>query len=149
MTKQPAEGNKFILQQALNGTIGPNTRGKASRTPLHTASHSHFLSDIDNLIAKGADVNALDDEGATPLHLAAACSEVNTLDALLAVGADLHAVDSLGRTPLDCAKIGKLPFNVAFLEMRSTRQRFRVAIAADPKLNELYEAYLQTFERFH
>ena len=71
-------------------------------TPLHYAArHSASATDIELLVAAGADAEAQDDSGRTPLHYAA---ERNgnplVFDALQEAGADVNARDNYGQTPL-------------------------------------------------
>jgi uncharacterized protein len=58
-------------------------------------------ADVQAAIAKGADVNAKDDNGATPLLLAAQTNgNPDVIKVLAKAGADLNAKDANGCTPL-------------------------------------------------
>ena len=50
--------------------MGVNAKSERRRTPLHSAAREGHKEVIELLIAKGADVNAKDDDGATPLDMA-------------------------------------------------------------------------------
>ncbi|KAK4233920.1 ankyrin repeat-containing domain protein, partial [Achaetomium macrosporum] len=52
------------------------------------------------LIARGANVDALDNNGMTPLHYAALAKDLRTLQDLIALGADVSAADNAGKTVL-------------------------------------------------
>jgi ankyrin repeat protein len=55
---------------------------------------------VQALIKQGADVNALERDGATPLHWAAHMDEPGLVDALLNAGAKPNAANTYGATPL-------------------------------------------------
>lgn len=55
---------------------------------------------LHQLLACGANINAVDDEGKTALMLAAEKGQVGTVNALLAAGADVNATDDDGDTAL-------------------------------------------------
>jgi ankyrin repeat protein len=55
------------------------------------------------LIDNGANVNAKDFFGETPLHIAAACAHKNVTELLIANGANVNAKNKKGETPLDDA----------------------------------------------
>jgi hypothetical protein len=66
-------------------------------TPLHRAANRGDLAAVEELLAKGADVNALALANQTPLHLAVT-KEIAQL--LISKGAQIEARDRWGRTPL-------------------------------------------------
>lgn len=74
-------------------------------TPLHHATSRGMVRAINELVARGAAIEAKDKNGDTPLHFAATSNEscLPTLPALLAHGANVHVVDRSGRTPLHLA----------------------------------------------
>jgi ankyrin repeat protein len=56
------------------------------------------------LIAKGANVNAADENGQTVLHCAVSMQNTNLVSVLLAKGADINLKNTAGKTPLDVAR---------------------------------------------
>jgi ankyrin repeat protein len=88
---------------------------KFGRTPLHWAALYGNSDVAELLLAKGANVNAVDQDRMTPLHLVAkndykenAKSMLATAKLLLASNADVNAVDfPFGDTPLHKAAGGK------------------------------------------
>lgn len=101
-------------------------RDRAGRTPLHYAvidgprglkhiaaqtnpelaeenrrvSNEFKVANTTKLLADGADVNAVDEEGFTPLLFAAADDSVDVVRLLLEAGANVNAANSGGETPL-------------------------------------------------
>ena len=82
------------------------------RTPLHRAAYSGQKEVAKLLIAKGADVNAKDDEGETPLLRAISFASFTTrnqkrhketIELLVNNGADVNIGCDKGRTPLIAA----------------------------------------------
>jgi ankyrin repeat protein len=69
-------------------------------TPLHAASETGEAALLEDLIRKGADVNARAANGQTPLHVAASHGSFGALGALLRGKADPNRKDSGGRTPV-------------------------------------------------
>ncbi|MBV9125223.1 MAG: ankyrin repeat domain-containing protein, partial [Planctomycetes bacterium] len=72
-------------------------------TPLHAAAEMGEAVVIENLILKGADVNARAANGQTPLHVAADHGSYGAIDALLKHKADPNLKDHQGRTPVQLA----------------------------------------------
>ena len=69
-------------------------------SPLHEAVKNQDETQIEALLAKGADVNAKDENGRTPLYMS---GSKYVAEVLLARGADVHARDENGQTPLHWA----------------------------------------------
>ncbi len=78
----------------------------ASATALCWAASQGDLRSIENLVARGVDLNASNYDGRTPLHLAAAEGHVAIVSALLSRGAVIDPKDRWGHTPLDEAQRG-------------------------------------------
>ena len=74
-------------------------------TPLHRAARNGDTESVKALIARGANVSALDMWGNTPMHYAVWMSgDVELLQILIVRGADLNVHDKLrGKTPLHLA----------------------------------------------
>jgi len=72
-------------------------------TPLHCAAWKGHLHIVEVLVAAGADVNAVNQNGhwgTTPLHAAAHANQAKIAEFLLAHGAIPKALDAEGRTPM-------------------------------------------------
>ena len=90
----------------------PLTGGQAAHggTPLHIASENGQLEITKLLLAKGSDVNAIDDRGFSALSLAAQPQSYRNvgseelLKVLMESGADLGIKNSHGQTPLEYAE---------------------------------------------
>jgi hypothetical protein len=82
----------------------------AGDTALHAAGAAHRPPIVEALLARGANVAALNRRGATPLHYAAdglpdgsnwnPAAQAATITCLIAAGADPNAVDRSGVAPL-------------------------------------------------
>lgn len=82
---------------------------------LHLVSESNYADAVPYLLAKGFDVDGLNEVGDTPLHVAANYGSEECIIALLNAGADSTKVDDDGKTAADI-----LPFvNVAIAKRRA------------------------------
>ena len=70
------------------------------QTELHSAAAEGDVKRVRELLEKGADPNARDENGVTPLHLAAYWGRVEIVKLLLEYRADQNAKDKFGVTPL-------------------------------------------------
>jgi ankyrin repeat protein len=69
-------------------------------TPLHAAAEVGEPTMVENLVLKGAAVNARAANGQTPLHVAAGHGSFGVIDVLLKHKADPNLKDNQGRTPV-------------------------------------------------
>jgi ankyrin repeat protein len=67
---------------------------------LYQAAWMGDLTQVESLLARGADINAKNKAGATPLHKAAAAGHTEVVKALIVKGANVDARDKKGRTSL-------------------------------------------------
>jgi len=73
-------------------------RDALSLTFLHVAADRGFSEICSFLIAEGAEISAVDENGETPLHLAAVSGQVEAVKILLAAGANKNLKNSEGQT---------------------------------------------------
>jgi len=71
-----------------------------SCTPLHRAAGQGRLEVVEDLAARGADVEAANFGGDRPLHSAAGCGSVDVVQFLIKNRADVRAKNNVGQTPL-------------------------------------------------
>ena len=86
----------------LNRGISKHTH---PHTKLHEAAEQGDLSQVQLLLAKGADVNAADTGLFTPLHGAVTYGYEDVVRVLIEHGADVNARDTGGYTPLHVAAV--------------------------------------------
>jgi len=67
---------------------------------LHRAARAGNITQVQTLLAKGADVNVKDEKGRTALHIAAEWGHTDLVKLLINNGADVNATNKLGDTPL-------------------------------------------------
>ncbi|MCJ1390401.1 hypothetical protein MMC18_003260 [Xylographa bjoerkii] len=97
------QGNEVMVQVLLNnGAImyARNDSRAASRSAIHVAVvHSH-IGVAELLLAAGADINDILDDGLTPMHKAARMNEAGMISFLLAKGALVDCCDKSGWQPI-------------------------------------------------
>ena len=75
----------------------------AGYTALHWAAIRGHWRIVAELVAAGADVNAVGGDGGTPLHWACHHDNTEAIESILDAGADLTVANRWGRTPLHVA----------------------------------------------
>ena len=84
------EGNIEAVKQHLDVGVNVNAKqGIPKWTPLHLASLFNRIEVVELLIAKGADVNAINDEGSTPVDNSEIGLETNPNSITIKETADL------------------------------------------------------------
>lgn len=106
-------GDVAILNALLSVGADPNSTVTGS-SPLYAAVWHHRLEATSSLIARGANVNAVEPSGVTPLFTAASNGDDALVRLLLAHGADANVRASCG-TPLDVARANRHFSTVAIL----------------------------------
>lgn len=89
-----------VVQRLLEKGFDPSERDNLARTALHYARND---SVVRLLVARNANANAPDTNGATPLHTTASAGLTSAVTGLANAGANLNAPDKAGRTPLHYA----------------------------------------------
>jgi len=96
-----ATGNLTAIKQNLDAGIDVNTKDPAGGvTPLMAAALMGQTEAANLLIAKGAKMDAKNNDGATALHLAAFFCHLEMAQLLLDKGSDATARNNRGETPL-------------------------------------------------
>ena len=111
-----------IVRQLLRYKADVNAkRLKVLRTPLHYAAEYSSGECINVLLAAGAQVNELDEQGQTALHVASICWRYGDIIArkLIRAGIDINVIDKSGKTALDIAIRRK---NSAVIEVIKAKQ---------------------------
>jgi ankyrin repeat protein len=123
-----AEIGAFLIGKGLN----PNARNAQGRTPMFYAVQFGLSDDwkpavntaIAVLLAKGADLKAVDNDGNTLMHAAVEAPLALSQEGmrfLLHRGADINAKNTAGKTPLDVATKTGDPKLIAWLKERGAK----------------------------
>lgn len=91
----------YLPFEALLYTADPAMRAHAGRTPLHIAVAEASIECARALLAKGANIEAADEQGWTPLHMAADAGDYEMMEVLVEAGANEDARCNEGKTPKD------------------------------------------------
>ncbi|KAG7166874.1 Ankyrin-1-like 3, partial [Homarus americanus] len=90
-------GGRTPLHQAA---ITGNLQLVRLLTALHLAARAGHRNIVELLLARGAQVNVLDDHGRTPLHLAAEAGHTNIVKSLIECEADVNLKDKINEASL-------------------------------------------------
>eukprot|EP00940_MAST-03C_sp_MAST-3C-sp2_P001394 g1394.t1 len=94
-------GDQTGVKKLLLTGVDVNCRDEECKsTPLHHAAKCGHIHVAETLIAHGADVNAVDEEGETPLHEACDGGNALLVRLFLEHGAKINLTDKMGWTPL-------------------------------------------------
>ncbi len=91
----------FGIWDAVRGALGE--KPDVERPPLHDAVWKNEIARVKQLLAGGAEVNALDSEGRTPLYLAADFGRMEIAELLIAKGGDVERQMKAKISPLYAA----------------------------------------------
>lgn len=91
---------KHCLEQQ---NVSPNFRDQDGLTPLMRAVDRNEAHVVDVLIAAGADLEAVDEEGQTALHYAAYCEHIEMAGLLVSYGGSFDTKDNDDMTPFEAA----------------------------------------------
>lgn len=81
------------------------TVDRYNKTALHYAAQAGFVKTIQDLLARGLDLNAQDDAGNNALHYAARAQSHQALEILITAGGNIETRDIYGHTPLHIASM--------------------------------------------
>jgi endonuclease YncB( thermonuclease family) len=93
----------FLIWLGENDFLEPVN--DAGETPLHVAIRFDRIDFAVDLVGRGVNVDARDNEGNTPLHVAALYGRVAAISLLMEAGADLEAVNEDGLAAYDLANM--------------------------------------------
>jgi hypothetical protein len=94
-----------IDRHLANGAAIDALDEERAGSPLTWAAFADRVEAIELLIERGANVNAVNRDGATPLLVAAFLGQKKAVETLVEKGAQLNAANVRGETPLDAATI--------------------------------------------
>lgn len=73
--------------------VAPNAAEVAAYKGLHAAAHRGDVTQIEQIVASKADLNARDGNGRTPIHVATFAKQQSAVRALVKAGASIHLLD--------------------------------------------------------
>ena len=96
-------GNTKRFISTLEYIRNINFEDDRKETALHKAACKGYDSIIQNLLTKGASIEAMNEDNHTPLHHAARNGHTSTVELLLMKGASIGTIDKDAETPLHFA----------------------------------------------
>jgi len=95
-------GNPQLLESfaGKEGDASIDLVGMLNHSPVHRAAFRGHTMIMEILLGKGAQLEAVDNEGRTPLHWAAMGGRTPAAELLISKGSQVDARDNTGRTPL-------------------------------------------------
>lgn len=84
-------------------------------TPLHLATYFGHKDVVEQLLAKGAEINAVNDNGDTPLHKASFIGREDLVMLLIQYNADVSVINGEGRLPRDMTPANEVGDEIAKL----------------------------------
>ncbi len=100
---QGAEFDLEFYKNLVDALEGGNKEAQSDEMRLIQAIKSKDLSAVENLVARGLDVNTKDSSGDTPLMIAAGLRYSDIVDLLIKAGADVNLENNLKETALSLA----------------------------------------------
>lgn len=119
---------------------------KTGSTPLHEAAEKGETQRIKALIARGDDINALDNRGFTPLHCSVKNGHKDAVELLVSRGANINAMDDMGITPLHAAVSEGHKNIVEFLISKDADVNAEDAFGFTPLSEGVYEGRIDIVE---
>ncbi|CAG4953960.1 unnamed protein product [Colias eurytheme] len=138
---------KALLEAKKEGklTLNINCKGKSKTnlgwTPLHLATYFAHKEVAEALLAAGADVDEVNENGDTALHKASFIGNEDLVILLLNHQADVNIMNGEGKTPVDVCKTQDVQrlLEAADRAMRYERERKLLNAAKEGRVDELQE----------
>lgn len=106
---------------------------------LHAAAQTGDATELRELLAAGADVNATDRGGRTALMIAVGRDDVSTVELLIAAGADVSLLDAQGVSALTIAKAESSPGVISMLRAAGAEESAEELLDAAIRAGDLDE----------
>ena len=124
-------GHRRLATELLIGGADPDCRSRYGN-PLHVAAYNGLYGVVSTLLLRGADKDALDNDGGTPLMWASKQGHVSVVKILLARGADVRVRDTEQISALDRAAMSGYGDVVDVIAGHGTDVNVRIPAALPP-----------------